>query len=140
MSAQYRDNTNKSYLRSSYSNAASRQNCVSCPSSCSCDLGTRSAMDRLMIQAWQEGPVGHPDVFNHLSGPHTTQVLLTTPLLSSASGYKNESDAQKCAFNNDCPDTDCSSTDGSCFCIYTCDGAKYYWDCSMNPQHPQCPP
>ena len=68
MSAQYRDNLNKPYLKSLYSNATARQNCVPCPSSCSCNLGGRSVMDRLMIQAWQEGPEGHPGVFSHLSG------------------------------------------------------------------------
>ena len=68
MSSQYRENSNKRYLKSLYSNATARQNCVPCPSSCSCNLGGRSVMDRLMIQAWQEGPEGHTGVFSHLSG------------------------------------------------------------------------
>ena len=46
---------NKPYLRSKYSNALTRQACVSCPSACSCDLGERSVMDQLMIKKWQQG-------------------------------------------------------------------------------------
>jgi hypothetical protein len=65
MSAQYRDNLNKS--RSLYSNATTRQNCVSCPSSCSCNLGGRSTMDQLMFRAWSKGPDGDPSVFHHSS-------------------------------------------------------------------------
>ena len=48
---------NKPYLRSKYSNALTRQACVSCPSACSCDLGERSVMDQLMIKKWQQGGV-----------------------------------------------------------------------------------
>lgn len=70
MSAQYRDNLNNPYQRNLYSTARARQNCVSCPSSCSCDLGQRSNMDRLMIQAWQEGPEGHTSVFDTLNTNH----------------------------------------------------------------------
>ena len=70
MSAQYRDNLNNPYQRTLYSTARARQNCVSCPSSCSCDLGQRSNMDRLMIQAWQEGPEGHTSVFDTLNTNH----------------------------------------------------------------------
>ena len=65
MSAQYRDNLNKS--RSLYSNATTRQNCVSCPSSCSCKLGERSSMDQLMFRAWSKGPSGDPSVFHQSS-------------------------------------------------------------------------
>ena len=68
MSAQYRDNLNNPYQRTLYSNASTREHCVSCPSSCSCDLGQRSNMDRLMIQAWQQGPEGNTAVFHHLNG------------------------------------------------------------------------
>ena len=65
MSAQYRDNLNKP--KSLYSNATTRQNCVSCPSSCSCNLGGRSTMDQLMFRAWSKGPDGDPSVFHHSS-------------------------------------------------------------------------
>ena len=64
MSAQYRDNLNN---RSLYSNATTRQNCVSCPSSCSCNLGARSTMDQLMFRAWSKGPDGDPSVFHQSS-------------------------------------------------------------------------
>ena len=70
MSAQYRDNLNNPYQRTLYSTARARENCVSCPSSCSCDLGQRSNMDRLMIQAWQQGPEGHTAVFDTLNTNH----------------------------------------------------------------------
>ncbi len=66
-SVKYNDTTNKTYLQSKYSNATARQDCVPCKSSsCSCHLGQRSHMDKLMIQAWQQGPSGHPNVFDHL--------------------------------------------------------------------------
>ena len=71
MSVQYRDNLNNPHQKTLYSNAGARQNCVSCPSSCSCDLGQRSNMDRLMIQAWQEGPEGHTSVFHNLNENHS---------------------------------------------------------------------
>ena len=64
MSAQYRDNLNN---RSLYSNATTRQHCVSCPSSCSCKLGERSTMDQLMFRAWSKGPSGDPSVFHQSS-------------------------------------------------------------------------
>lgn len=64
-SPQYRDCPNMP--RSLYSNASDRQRCVSCPSSCSCNISERSVMDQLMIQAWQQGPKGHTVVFNTLS-------------------------------------------------------------------------
>jgi hypothetical protein len=65
MSAQYRDNLNKS--RSLYSNATTRQNCVSCPSSCLRNREERSSMDRLMFRAWSKGPSGDPSVFHQSS-------------------------------------------------------------------------
>ena len=55
---------NKPYLRSKYSNALTRQACVSCPSACSCDLGERSVMDQLMIKKWQQGGVNTREGFD----------------------------------------------------------------------------
>ena len=57
-------NENRPGRRSLYSTAAKRQACVPCPSSCSCDLGSRSVMDQLMAQAWSQGPQGNPSVLN----------------------------------------------------------------------------
>lgn len=57
MSAHYRENNNKPYMQSLYSSGARRQHCVTCPSTCSCDLGQRSNMDQLLIQEYQLGKV-----------------------------------------------------------------------------------
>ena len=74
---------NKPYLRSKYSNALTRQACVSCPSACSCDLGERSVMDQLMIKKWQQGGVNIREGFG-------TEVESSNPNLLTLCGNTDE--------------------------------------------------
>ena len=94
---------NKPYLRSRYSNALTRQACVSCPSACSCDLGERSVMDQLMIKKWQQGPEGHPSQENYEKKYNCEKVFdksgfeTATCVLATNGDYDDES-----ACNQDC--------------------------------------
>ena len=65
------DSENRPWLRSLYSTAAKRKACVPCPSTCSCDLGSRSSMDQLMARAWSQGTEGNTSVFNFHKGNYT---------------------------------------------------------------------
>ncbi len=50
MSVQYREG-NKQIRPNNYEKLQQLTNCASCPSSCSCDLGSRSSFDQLQYQS-----------------------------------------------------------------------------------------